>query len=236
MGLFEDFGESIVAEKREAFKAAISALDGAVKIDSREAVEKLAESNAFIKSWKDSVISTAVASHDAKFMKDSFPDLVEAEIKKRGPKPKDPELAAALERVEALETAKAKAEAENVRINQRSKVLPVLTELGLDAKWADRLIGASDAETDELVKAFKADFGKARDGYTEKLIKDRFGNQGMPPAGGAPAPQDMKSKLAAAEAKFADAQKKNDRVAMAAAADEVFAWSEAISAAPNKGM
>jgi len=35
MGLYEDFGEALPVDKREAFKAAISALDGAVKIDSR---------------------------------------------------------------------------------------------------------------------------------------------------------------------------------------------------------
>jgi len=183
MGLFEDFGAHVAEDKREQFKAAVTALDGAVKIDSREAVEKLAD-NQFMKSYLDSQISKAVESHDTKFKADKLPSMIEDEIKKRGPKPKDPELAAALERVEALEKAKAHAEAENVRMNQLAKVLPALTEMGLDAKWADRLIGNSDAETEELISAFKADFGKARDGYTEKILRDRFGNQGMPPAGG----------------------------------------------------
>jgi hypothetical protein len=184
MGLFEDFGEALPADKREAFKADVSALDGAVKIDSRETVDKLAIENPFMKSAIDSAISRAVESHDAKFKAEKLPGMIEEEIKRRGPKPKDPELAAALERVEALEKAKKQAEDANIRMAQLSKVLPVVTELGLDAKWADRLIGDTDAETEELVKAFKADVTKARDGYTEKILKERFGNQGMPPRGG----------------------------------------------------
>lgn len=184
MGLFEDFGEALPAEKREAFKAAISALDGAVKIDSRETLDKLAESNDYVKSWKDAVISKATASHDANFREKTLPGLIEEEIKKRGPKPKDPELAAALERVEALEKAKKQAEDENRRITQLSKVLPKLTEMGLEPEWADRLIGNTDAETDELIAKFEKSFTKARDSYTEKILKERFGNQGMPPKGG----------------------------------------------------
>jgi len=113
-----------------------------------------------------------------------LPGLIEEEIKKRGPKPKDPELAAALERVEALEKAKKQAEDANIRMAQLSKVIPVITELGLDAKWADRLIGNTDAETEETINAFKADVTKVRDSYTEKILKERFGNQGMPPKGG----------------------------------------------------
>jgi len=184
MGLFEDFGTALPEDKREAFKSAVSALDGAVKIDSRETVEKLAETNDYLKSWKDSVISKATAAHDEKFMREKFPGLVEDEIKKRGPKPKDPELAAALERVEALEKAKAQAEKENRRITQLSKVLPKLTEMGLEPEWADRLVGNTDAETDELIAKFEKSFTKARDSYTEKILKERFGNQGMPPRGG----------------------------------------------------
>ena len=184
MGLYEDFGEALPADKQAAFKAAVSALDGAIKIDSREIADKLASENPFVKSAIDSAISKAVESHDAKFKAEKLPGIIEEEIKKRGPKPKDPELAAALERVEALEKAKKQAEDENKRITQLSKVLPVITELGLDAKWADRLIGNTDAETEETINAFKADVTKVRDSYTEKILKERFGNQGMPPKGG----------------------------------------------------
>ena len=184
MGLFEDFGTALPEDKREAFKAAISALDGAVKIDSRETVDKLASENPFIKSAIDSAISRAVASHDEKFKAEKLPSMIEDEIKKRGPKPKDPELAAALERVEALEKAKLQAENENKRITQLSKVLPKLTELGLEPEWADRLIGNTDAETEELIAKFEKSFTRARDGHTEKILKERFGNQGTPPMGG----------------------------------------------------
>jgi hypothetical protein len=193
MGLYEDFGEALPQDRRDAFKTAVSALDGAVKIDSREILDKLAEKPGIVQSWKDALISKATASHEANFRKDTLPGLIEEEIKKRGPKPKDPELAAALDRVEALEKAKKQAEDENKRITQLSKVLPVITELGLDAKWADRLIGNTDAETEETINAFKADVTKVRDGYTEKVLKERFGNQGMPPRGDDGKPVDLKT-------------------------------------------
>ena len=184
MGLFEDFGTALPEDKREAFKSAVSALDGAVKIDSRETVDKLASENPFIKSAIDSAISRAVESHDAKFKAEKLPAIVDEEIKKRRPKPQDPELAAALERVEALERSKNLAEAENRRIMQLAKVLPKLTELGIDADLADRLIGNTDAETDELIAKFEKSVTAARDNYTEKILKERFGHQGMPPKGG----------------------------------------------------
>lgn len=184
MGILEDFGSFIPADKQEAFKAAVSSFDGAVKIDSRETLDKLAESNNVIKSWKDSVISRAVASHDEKFKAETLPNLLEEEIRKRGPKPKDPELAAALERVEKLEKAKAQAEAEARRVTQLSKVLPKITEWGLDAEFADRLIGDNDETTDAMIAKFEKSFTKARDGYTERVIKEKFGNQPVPPMGG----------------------------------------------------
>ena len=198
MGIFEDFGSALPEDKRAAFKAAVGALDGAVKIDSREIVDKLAMENPFVKSAFDAAISKAVASHDEKFKAEKLPGMIEDEIKKRGPKPKDPELAAALERVEALEKAKAQAERENLLMTQRAKVLPKLTELGLDAEWADRLIGNSDAETDALIAKFEKSFTKARDGYTEKILKERFGSMTPPPRGATPEPQDLESQYAKA--------------------------------------
>lgn len=184
MGLYEDFGEALPQDKREAFKAAVSALDGAVKIDSREMLDKLAETNDYVKSWKDAVISKATASHDANFREKTLPGLIEEEIKKRGPKPKDPEVAAALE-----EAQKARAEVEEWKAatnkaRQMNKVLPKITEWGLDPEMAEDFIGNDDASTDAKLEKFGKAFIKARDGYTEKVLKERFGHQGMPPKGG----------------------------------------------------
>lgn len=184
MGLYEDFGEALPQDKREAFRSAISALDGAVKIDSREMLDKLAETNDYVKSWKDAVISKATASHDANFREKTLPGLIEEEIKKRGPKPKDPEVAAALE-----EAQKARAEVEEWKAatnkaRQMNKVLPKITEWGLDPDMAEDFIGNDDASTDAKIAKFEKSFTKARDSYTEKILKERFGNQGMPPKGG----------------------------------------------------
>lgn len=185
MGMFDEFEALIPEDKRGDFRAKVSQLDGAVKIDSRETVEKLASENPFIKSAIDSAISKAVNAHDEKFKAEKLPVIVEEEIKKRGPKPKDPELAAALERVEALEKAKAQAEREMALAMQRAKVLPKLTEWGMDAELADMLIGNSDIETDARIAKFEASFVKARDGHTERVLKQRFGNNGTPTMGGA---------------------------------------------------
>lgn len=186
MSIYDDFSTVIPEDKREAFKSALSQFDGAVKIDSRETVDKLASENPFIKSAIDSAISRAVASHDEKFKAEKLPSIIDDEIKKRGPKPKDPELAAALERVEALEKAKAQAERNEIRAVQFSKVLPRLAELGLDAEIADRLIGNSDSETDEIIGKFVKSITKARDEYTATYVKNTFGSQKAPPMGAKP--------------------------------------------------
>ena len=197
MGLFEDFGSALPEDKREAFKAAISAFDGAVKIDSREAIEKLAD-NQHVKSYVDSMVSKAVASRDERFKAEKLPGIVEEEIKKRGPKPKDPELAAALERVEKLEQAKAQAEREIFIANQRAKIAPKLGELGLDAELADMFIGADDVSTEAKLGAFTKAFAKARDGHVERVLKERFGNM--------PTPSGGQSNITTREAKVAQMQ------------------------------
>jgi 3-methyladenine DNA glycosylase Tag len=102
MSIYDDFSTVIPEDKREAFKSALSQFDGAVKIASREDAEKLFESNDFIKSAKDAYISKATEAHDKNFKEKTLPGLIQEELKKNVPKPKDPELAAALERVEAL--------------------------------------------------------------------------------------------------------------------------------------
>jgi len=184
MGIFDEYGALLPEEKREDFKSAVSAFDGAVKIDSREILDKLVDSNSFVKSWKDSIISKATASHDENFKANTLPGLIDEEIKKRGPKPKDPEVAALYDEVKALKEAKAQAERDVFIANQRSKVLPKITELGIDAELADILIGNSDVETDSRLDKFIKSVTKARDGYTEKVLKDRFGNMAPPPRGG----------------------------------------------------
>lgn len=183
MGLFEDYGSALPEDRREAFKAAVSALDGAVKIDSREAVDKIAD-NPHLKSYVDAAISRAVASHDEKFKAEKLPGLIAEEMKKNAPKPKDPELAAALDRVEKLEKARQEAEANANRAYQLSKVLPKLTEMGFEADLADMFIGADDATTEARIGAFSKAFEKARSEYVERVLNERFGNMPQPRNGG----------------------------------------------------
>jgi len=57
---------------------------------------------------------------------------------------------------------------------------------------AERLIGSTDDETDILLGTFEKSFTKARDGYTEKVLKERFGNQVTPVRGDDGKPIDLK--------------------------------------------
>jgi hypothetical protein len=193
MGLYEDFGEALPQEKREAFKAAVAALDGAVKIDSREVAEKLVKDNQYLKSAWDAAVSKAVENHDEKFRAEKLPGLLEAEIKKREPPPKDPVLAAMKAEIDAMKADKEKIAAETRREKQLARVIPRLTDMGLDADLADRLIGNTDDETDGLLGTFEKSFTKARDGYTERILKERFGNQITPLRGTVAEPTDLQA-------------------------------------------
>ena len=182
LSIYDDFSAMIPEDKREAFKGAV---DGLVKIDSREVAEKIAGDNPHFKSVIDAAISRAVASHDDKFKAEKLPTLVEDEIKKRAPKPKDPELAALYEQVNALKADKEKADKELFRSNQLAKVLPKITELGLPAELADRLIGNDDADTDAIVDKFYKAVAKSREDHATKILRERFGNQATPTMGAA---------------------------------------------------
>lgn len=185
MGLYDDFGALIPEDKRESFKAAVSQFDGAVKIDSRETVERLASENQFVKSAIDAAISKAVESHDVKFKAEKLPGLIQDELKKTAPKPKDPEVLALYEQVKALTDANAKAERDMFVSNQLAKVLPKITELGLPADLADRLIGNDDADTDAIVDKFYKAVAKSREDHATKILRERFGNQATPTMGAA---------------------------------------------------
>jgi ribosomal protein L17 len=139
-----------------------------------------------------------VENHDEKFRAEKLPGLLEAEIKKREPPPKDPILAAMKAEIDAMKADKEKVEAETKRAKQLSRAIPKLTEMGLDAELAERLIGNTDDETDSLLDTFGKSFVKARDGYTEKILKDRFGNQVMPPRGDQIKPGDLGAQYAQA--------------------------------------
>jgi len=99
-----------------------------------------------------------------------------------------------------MKADKEKVEADTRRAKQLSRVIPKLTEMGLDADLADRLIGNTDDETDSMLETFGKSFTKARDGYTEKVLKERFGNQRIPPMGMQDNPNDIQAQYAKAMA------------------------------------
>lgn len=184
----------IVALIPEEKRAAVQAeLDGAVKIASREDAERLIRDNAHVRAAFDAGISKTVADHDQRFMAEKLPGLVDEGIKARMPKPKDPELAAALERVEKLERENREASDKALRAQQRARAIGKLAEKGLSDKMAEYVLGSTDEETDAKLAAFIAEAEAWRNSAVEGTIKDRFGTQPMPAKGTAPEPQDLES-------------------------------------------
>lgn len=108
--------------------------------------KSILESNAEIKGYTtssiDSAISKAINSHDEKFMKEKFPQLLESEIKKRsneGKTPEQIELEEVKAKIQQMETEKAKAE-------MKAKYTKVLSDKGLSTDLLDLLNLSTDNE------------------------------------------------------------------------------------------
>lgn len=108
--------------------------------------KSILESNAEIKGYTtssiDSAISKAINSHDEKFMKEKFPQLLETEIKKRsneGKTPEQIELEEVKAKIQQMETEKAKAE-------MKAKYTKVLSDKGLNTDLLDLLNLSADNE------------------------------------------------------------------------------------------
>lgn len=168
---------------REAVKAELSAL---VRIDSREAAERLAKEHPHVKSALDAEISRAAATVEARVLKDKLPAAVEAELKKRNPE-KDPL------RIE-LDTLKAEREAEKAEL-KREKLKALATKLaadeGIPVDDIERFIDADEDATASTVKAYAKRVKSWRDSQIEVELKKRFGNQQAPKAGSAAPEPDM---------------------------------------------
>jgi crotonobetainyl-CoA:carnitine CoA-transferase CaiB-like acyl-CoA transferase len=189
--------------RREEAKAAIAEMSkGYVKIDGPDIARKVMGENEYLKSILESETSKRVDNHDAKFRAEKLPGIVAEEIKKLGPKPKDPELAAALERVEKLEKENAEKEARATREAQRARAVAVLSEKKIPAALADRFIGANDDETDANLKGLV----ELLDGWKTETVNaevmGRLGGNPPPVRGGEPVkPKDLEAQYEEALAK-----------------------------------
>lgn len=190
---FAEIIAAAVPEKQEAVRQELAKIEGAVKINSREEAAKFIDENSFMAAEFQSRLSKKNLEFETRFKAEDMPKLVEEEIKKRGPKPKDPEVLAAYEKAEKAEKAMQEFQDKAIKAEQRSVAVNLLSGIGLSAKMADLFIGKNDAETQaNFAKYFDPkdpeSFPSWRDGHAEKLLKDRFGTQPTPSGGGVPAP------------------------------------------------
>ena len=172
---------ALVAEDKR--QAVTDALAGVVKITSREDAEKVIKENSFIKSSFDAGISIAVASHDKRFMEEKLPNVIEDELRKRAPKPKDPELANALKIAEDAQKEVQAIRREALIERQTSRAITKASQLGIPAELAAKYIGNSDEETDAAVDSLCGVLKPYMDKTITQGVIARVGNNGMPPAG-----------------------------------------------------
>lgn len=111
--------------------------------DYKSLIENNAEIKGYATSSMDSAISKAINSHDEKFMKEKFPQLLEEEIRKRSNEGKTPEQI-------AFEEMKSKYEALEKQIQMKdltNKYSKVLNEKGLPLELVDYILGDGNEET-----------------------------------------------------------------------------------------
>lgn len=177
-------------EQREAVRQFLNGFDGMVKIGSVEDAEKLVDGNDYLKRVYDSRLSKKVAEYEVKFLETKLPELMKTERAKLEaeykPKPKDPELAAALERIEKIEKEKAETEAKYRREALLGRVAPKFAEAGIDTSFAARFLGQDEAETDAQVAGFLKSLDAAMNARLDKEIKARFPGSAPPPRGETP--------------------------------------------------
>jgi hypothetical protein len=170
--------------RREEAKAAIAEMSkGYVKIDGPDIAAKVMAENPYLKSILESETSKRVENHDTRFKAEKLPGLVEEEIKKRGPKPKDPEVAALSDKLTAMEKEAAELKAAAIMAQQKARAIAALSARKLPETFAEDYIGQTDEETDAKIKRFTDTI----DPYIKSLVNSgvlgRIGNNGAPVAG-----------------------------------------------------
>jgi hypothetical protein len=187
--------------RREEAKAAIAEMSkGYVKIDGPDIAAKVMGENQYLKSILESETSKRVENHDTKFRAEKLPGIVEDEIKKRGPKPKDPEVAALSDKLTAMEKEAADLKAAAIKAQQRARAIAALSAKKLPETLADDFIGQTDDETDAKLKRFAEAVEPWVKTQVDSGVMGRIGNQGTPPAGNPPVPQDIEAQWKAAMA------------------------------------
>lgn len=113
--------------------------------DYKTILENNAEVKGYHTSSFDSAVSKAVKSHDEKFMKEKFPQLLETEIKKRsneGKTPEQIELETVKSEVQQMKIEKAQAE-------MKAKYTKIFSDKGLGTDLLDLIKLSADPDKEE---------------------------------------------------------------------------------------
>lgn len=171
----QDFVDKLPEDVRDAYKAE---LDGVAVIRSREDAKKLFESNAFVRSEKDALVSITTENYSKKFQEEKLPGLLEAEYKKRNPDadPKDIE-------TKNLREALEKMQRDMILKDRKADAVAKLAAQGIPVELAEFAIDAD--ETAYGSKIEKLTGLKAwLETEVQKKLAEKLGNQGSPRGGG----------------------------------------------------
>ena len=179
MALFTDYIEALPAEKREAFKTEVAAIEAklakAVVIETKEDAQKLVESNELLKAINQADRDRRYADMLKKFETEKLPELLEAERKKGQKQPWEIE-------IEALKAENEKTRKEAILEKQRSRALAKASELGIPTALVDKFVGLTDEETDAGLKMLAETVIPYRETAVRTAL-EKIGSQPAPQGG-----------------------------------------------------
>jgi hypothetical protein len=185
--------ESDRAEAERVVQEAIVAGNPLAGIDSNEKAAAFIETNKFFKGAFDAGISKSNEAHDAKFVKEKLPGLVDAKIRELNP-PTDPRDI----KIAEFEAKLAERERKELLSNQRTIALKIAATEGIPVDDIERFIADNDDATTAQVKAYAARVKAFADAKVEAALKERLGNNGSPKGGNTIPPADLKTQYEAA--------------------------------------
>lgn len=177
------------ADGERAIQEAVTASNPVAAITTREAAFEFITKNGFFKAALDEEIRSKVADHDARFMKDKLPGLVEAKVKELNPPtdPRDIKLA-------EFEAKLAERDRKELQANQRTIALKLAASEGIPVDDIERFIGDDDIKTTAAVKAYAARVKAFADARVEAALKEKLGNNGQPRGGNITPPADLEAR------------------------------------------
>jgi hypothetical protein len=166
------------AEAEKVVQEAIAAGNPLAGVTTKEQAAEFISKNQVFKAALDAEISVKIEAHDARFIKEKLPALVDAKIKELNPPtdPRDIKLA-------EFEAKLAERDRKELQANQRAIALKIAASEGIPVDDIERFIGDDDIKTTESVKAYAARVKAFADARVEAALQVRYGNTGGPKGG-----------------------------------------------------